>query len=92
MIKSFRHKGLKRFFETGSKAGINAAHAERLRLQLTMLNRAGSPDELRIPSWNLHPLKGLRQGYWAITVRDNWRLIFAFDQADVVLVDYLDYH
>ncbi|MDR9839711.1 MULTISPECIES: type II toxin-antitoxin system RelE/ParE family toxin [Herbaspirillum] len=92
MIKSFRHKGLHRFFETGSKAGIQAAHATKLRLQLAALDQAVQPEDLSAPSWGLHPLKGDLKGHWAITVNGNWRLIFAFEGADAILVDYLDYH
>jgi toxin HigB-1 len=92
MIKSFRHKGLQRFFETGSKAGIQAAHAARLRLQLAALDQAVKPDDLSAPAWGLHPLKGDLKGHWAITVNGNWRMVFTFDGTDAVLVDYRDYH
>jgi proteic killer suppression protein len=92
MIKSFRHKGLQRFFETGSKAGIQAAHATKLQLQLAALNHAVQPEDMSAPSWGLHPLKGNLQGHWAITVNGNWRVIFTFEGTDAVLVDYRDYH
>jgi len=93
MIKSFAHKGLEAFFRTGSKAGVQASHANKLRLLLTALDAAASPDDLRIPaSWRLHPLKGSLNGHWSLTVNGNWRVIFKFDEADVVLVDYVDYH
>ncbi|NGZ83317.1 type II toxin-antitoxin system RelE/ParE family toxin [Duganella aceris] len=92
MIKSFRHKGLQRFFETGSKAGIQAAHAPRLLLQLAALHRAARPEDLLVASWSLHQLKGDLKGHWAMTVNGNWRVIFTFDGTDVVLVDYRDYH
>lgn len=92
MIKSFRHKGLQRFFETGSLAGIQPAHAERLRLQLKALDMAKEPDELVLPAWHLHALKGTLKNHWAISVSGNWRLVFAFDGEDVILVDYRDYH
>ena len=92
MIKSFRHKGLQRFFETGSKSGIQAAHAAKLRLQLAALDQATSPEDLSAPSWSLHPLKGGLRGHWAITVNGNWRMVFTFEGTDAVLVDYLDYH
>ena len=92
MIKSFRHKGLQRFFETGSKAGIQAAHAPKLRLQLGALDQADKPQDLSAPSWALHPLRGELSGHWAITVSGNWRLIFAFEGQNAVLVDYRDYH
>ena len=92
MIKSFRHKGLQRFFETGSKAGIQAAHAQRLRLQLFALDQAVRPEDLSAPAWRLHPLRGDLKGLWAVTVHGNWRIVFTFEGADAVLVDYLDYH
>ena len=92
MIKTFRHKGLQRFFEAGSKAGIQAAHAGKLRLQLAALDQAIKPEDLSVSSWGLHRLKGDLKGHWAITVSGNWRMIFAFDGTDAILVDYLDYH
>jgi proteic killer suppression protein len=91
MIKSFRHKGLQRFFETGSKAGIQSAHAAKLRLQLAALDQATRPEDLAAPSWELHSLKGKLAGHWAMTVSGNWRMIFAFEGKDAILVDYLDY-
>jgi len=92
MIKSFAHKGIKTFFETGSKAGIQAAHAPKLRLQLAALNRARKPDDMAVPNWRLHALKGNLSGHWAITVNGNWRLTFRFENGDALLVDYQDYH
>jgi len=92
VIKSFRHKGLQRFFETGSKAGIQASHAEKLRLQLAALDQAQKPEDMSAPSWGLHPLRGDQKGYWAIAVNGNWRLIFFFEGVNVILLDYLDYH
>lgn len=92
MIKTFRHKGLQRFFETGSKAGIQAAHASKLRLQLVALDQAIRAEDLSATSWSLHPIKGALKGHWAITVNGNWRMIFAFEGSDAILVDYLDYH
>jgi proteic killer suppression protein len=92
MIKSFRYKGLQRFFETGNKSGIQAAHATKLRLQLAALDQAVRPEDLSAPSWALHPLKGELKGHWALTVNGNWRMVFSFVGADAVLVDYRDYH
>ncbi|MHB1236469.1 MAG: type II toxin-antitoxin system RelE/ParE family toxin [Gallionella sp.] len=92
MIKSFAHKGIKAFFETGTKAGIQAAHAPRLRLQLAALNRAKVPADMAVPNWKLHPLKGNLAGYWAVTVNGNWRITFRFENGDALLVDYQDYH
>ena len=92
MIKSFRHKGLKRFFETGSKAGIQAAHAAKLSRQLSRLNQAKAPGDMNIPGWKLHPLEMDLAGHWSVWVSGNWRLTFTFEDNDAVLVDYRDYH
>ncbi len=93
MIKSFRHKGIQLFFETGSRAKIQAIHASRLKRQLLALNRAARPEDMDIPGWRLHPLKGLElRGHWAIRISGNWRLTFMFDGRDAILVDYQDYH
>ncbi len=92
MIKSFQHSGLEEFFKSGSKAGIQPAHAKKLSLQLLALNNATGPDDLGAVIWRLHPLQGKYEGFWAISVSGNWRVIFTFDGTDAVLVDYLDYH
>ena len=92
MIKSFRHKGLARFFHTGSKAGIQPTHAVRLRLQLAKLDAATGPDDMNLPGWRLHSLAGDLAGHFAVTVNKNWRLTFTFDGEDAVVVDYHDYH
>ena len=92
MIKTFTHKGLAKFFTTGSKAGIQALHAPRLRLLLALLNDAETVDDLSAPGMRLHLLKGDRAGFWSLTVQANWRVIFKFDSGDAHVVDYLDYH
>lgn len=92
MIKSFQHKGLERFFKSGSKAGIQPTHATKLRLQLTALDHAKQPDDMSAPGWRLHRLTGKFAGYFSATVSGNWRLIFKFDGQDAESVDYLDYH
>lgn len=92
MIKSFKHKGLEKFFTTGSTAGIQAKHANKLRIQLTALNHAVKPEDMNAPSWKLHPLKGNLEDHWAITVNGNWRLTFKFDGSHAELVSYQDYH
>lgn len=92
MIKSFRHKGLQVFFETGSKAGIQPHHASKLRLQLGMLDSAKSKDDVNVPAWRLHELKDNLAGHYAIWVNGNWRLTFKFTDEDIELVDYQDYH
>ena len=93
MIQSFRHKGLQQFFETGSKAGIQAAHANRLQRQLFTLNRALSPQDMNVHGWRLHPLTGAGEPlHWSILVNCNWRITFAFQGEDAILVNYQDYH
>ncbi|MCX7180299.1 MAG: type II toxin-antitoxin system RelE/ParE family toxin [Proteobacteria bacterium] len=89
MIKSFRHKGLEVFFRLGSKAGIQPAHAKRLRVQLAKLNAAKSQADMALPGWKLHPLT---TGHWSVWVNGNWRMTFTFDNSDAILVDYQDYH
>ena len=92
MIKSFLHKGLKAFFDTGSKAGIQPHHASRLGRQLAHLHVARSGKDMNVPGWGLHPLTGQMVGHYSITVNGNWRLTFMFEGEDAVLVDYQDYH
>lgn len=92
MIKSFRHKGLADFFSSGSTRGIQAAHAGRLRLQLAALHTATVIEDMNIPCYRLHPLKGSRKGTWAITVSGNWRITFEFRNGDAYIVNYEDYH
>ena len=92
MIRSFRHKGLAKFFATGSRAGIQAPHAERLGLILATLSAATAPGDMGLPGLKLHPLKGGRGGTWSVTVRAKWRVTFRFDGKDAVDVDYEDYH
>ncbi|MBZ0092646.1 MAG: type II toxin-antitoxin system RelE/ParE family toxin [Sulfuricellaceae bacterium] len=92
MIKSFAHKGLEKFFRNGSKSGIQATHENRLRMQLAKLDAATSPEDMNLPAWKLHPLKGNLRDHWAVSVSGNWRLTFRFDGQDVEVVDYRDYH
>ncbi len=92
MIKSFRHKGLEAFFLTGSKAGIQPAHESRLRRQLQRLDESGGPSDMNIPGWKLHSLTGNMAGHFSVWVNGNWRLTFAYEGMDAVLVDYQDYH
>lgn len=93
MIKSFRHRGIERFFREGSKAGIQPKHAKRLRLQLGRLDAAKSAEDMNLPGWKWHPLKhGGLAGHWAVWVDENYRLTFTFEGQDAVLVDYQDYH
>ena len=92
VIKSFRHKGLERFFLTGSKAGIQPQHAGKLRIQLTALEHATGADDMNAPGWRLHRLSGHLAGFYSVSVSGNWRLIFHFEGTDAVDVDYVDYH
>ena len=92
VIKSFRHKGVERFFLKGTKSGIQAAHAARLARQLQRLDVARRPQDMNVPGWKLHPLKGEQKGHWSVWVSGNWRLTFTFEGEDAVLVNYQDYH
>lgn len=92
MIRGFKHKGLGLFFTTGSKAGIQAAHAAKLKRQLAQLDHATEPQDMNVPGWKLHPLHGDRAGHWSVWVNGNWRLTFKFTGADADAVDYQDYH
>jgi len=92
VIKSFRHKGLERYFLNGKKSGIQPSHADRLSRQLAVLNRATCPEDVNLSGWRLHPLQGDLKDHWSITVSGNWRLTFRFEQEDVILLDYQDYH
>lgn len=94
MIKSFKHKGLEKFFLTGSTKGIQIIHKRKLSHILIVLDTAYQIEDLNLPGFNLHPLKGDLKGQWAITVQANWRITFEFDEKtkDVHIVDYQDYH
>jgi toxin HigB-1 len=91
-ILRFRHKGLGRFFTEGSTAGIQSKHAPRLRLILGRLSVAAEPRDMGLPGLALHPLKGTRQGTWAVSVSGNWRVTFRFEGPDATDVAYEDYH
>ena len=92
MIKSFRHAGVEQFFKTGSKAGILPAHAAKLEYRLQVLDFARSQADMNMPGWALHKLAGSLKGHWAVKLSGNWRLTFAFEKEDEILVDYQDYH
>ena len=92
MIKSFEHKGLERFFTKGTKSGIRASHAIKLGDQLTALHTAISIEDMDIPGWRLHPLKGKLKGLWSVTVNKNWRIVFKFEDGHAYVVNYEDYH
>ena len=92
MIASFKHRGLRRFFESGSTAGIDARHGLRLRILLARLNVSRSPQDMDAPGFYLHELKGKRKGTWSVRVNKNWRVSFTFREGDAHVVDYEDYH
>ncbi len=92
MIQSFRHKGLEKFFTTGSASGIRADHAKRLRLILARLSASQRPGDMALPGLRLHPLKGNFKGHFAVNVSGNWRVVFRFEGQDAANVDYVDYH
>ncbi len=92
MIKTFKHKGMQSFFETGSKAGIQPHHALRLSRQLHRLDLAVSVADMNVPGWKLHALEGALYQHYAVWVDGNWRMTFMFEGENAILVDYQDYH
>jgi proteic killer suppression protein len=92
MIQSFRHKGLKKFFESGSAAGIQPHHTKRLRMLLTALDTALAIEDMNVPGFRLHPLKGAERGRWSVWINGNWRLTFTFKDGHASVLDYEDYH
>ncbi|HAH09313.1 MAG TPA: peptidase [Alphaproteobacteria bacterium] len=92
MIAGFKHKALKRFFETGDPRGINPHYAAKIGDILTVLNSASAIEGVDLPSFRLHPLKGDMKGFWAVTVRANWRIVFKFEDGRAFDVDLVDYH
>ena len=92
MIKSFRHKGLRSLFESGKAAGVQASHVKRLRMQLAALDTAQVIEDMDIPGFRLHSLKGEMLGRWSITVNGNWRLTFEFEDGNTHILDDEDYH
>jgi proteic killer suppression protein len=92
MIRSFKHKGLNRYFERSEAKGLQAAHVARIGRILDLLDAAACPEDLEIPGLSLHPLKGDQKGRWSVSVSGNWRITFAFDDGEVVEIDLEDYH
>ena len=92
MIRSFAHKGLQKFYETGGTAGINTQHSTRIGRILTLLNVAKSVQEMDVPGWFLHPLKGNLAGHWSVRVSGAWRVTFKMEDGDAEVVDYQQYH
>ena len=92
MIKRFQHRGLKRLYEDDDRRGIKAEHVEKVRRILAQLKSSLRQEDMDIPGFRLHPLKGDLAGFWSVTVRANWRIIFRFEDGDVTDVDLIDYH
>ena len=92
MIKNFKHKGLKKLYETGNRQGVQPGHVNRLRLIFARLDASQSHQDMGLPGLNLHPLKGASKGYWAVSVSKNWRVTFRFKNNNAIDVNYLDYH
>ena len=92
MIKSFKHKGLEKFYESGKISGIQPAHKQKLRIRLTALDTATEINDIDLPGFRLHQLKGKMNKLWAIDVSKNWRITFEFIDGDVYIVNYEDYH
>ena len=92
MILSFKHKGLEKFYLTGSKAGIQPHHAAKLARLLARLDCAKTPQDMNIPGWNLHALSGNLANHWSVKVNGNWRLTFKLENGHAEIVDYQDYH
>ena len=92
MIRKFRHRGLRRWFEEDDHSGLNPEYTAKVARILARLDRAMRPDDMNLPGFRLHPLKGQLVGFWSVTIRANWRIIFRFEKGDVTDVDLIDYH
>jgi proteic killer suppression protein len=92
VIRSFAHKGLRKFFESGSNAGIRPEHGKRLRLVLGVLNAAVTIQDMALPGLGLHRLTGKLSGFWSVSVSGNWRVTFRFEDGEALEIDYVDYH
>ncbi|HZL69968.1 MAG TPA: type II toxin-antitoxin system RelE/ParE family toxin [Candidatus Limnocylindrales bacterium] len=92
MVRSLRHKGLKRLYEDDDPRGVISQHVEKLRDILARLDAANTVADMDLPGFRLHPLKGEFKGFWVVTVRANWRVIFRLVEGDALEVDYVDYH
>jgi proteic killer suppression protein len=92
LIKTFQHKGLKKFFESGTTRGIQPTHARKLQTILTTLHASKEVQDMNAPAFKLHPMTGNEKGVWSVWVNGNWRITFRFEDGDAYIVDYRDYH
>jgi toxin HigB-1 len=92
MVRSFKHRGLKRLFEQDDRSGIRPDLVDTVQEILTVLEEATTPQDLNLPGYRLHPLKGALKGFWSVTVKANWRIVFRFEEADAFDVELIDYH
>ena len=92
MIKRFRHRGLKRLFERGDRSQVGADMLEKIENILTKLDTSNSAEKMDLPGLRLHSLRGDLRGFWAVTVRANWRIVWRFEGENAVDVDLIDYH
>jgi proteic killer suppression protein len=92
VIRSFKHRGLKRLYERDDRSGIRHDLVNTVQEILTVLDQASTPQELGLPVYHLHPLKGDLKGFWSVTVRANWRIIFRFEGTDALDIELIDYH
>ncbi|WP_075356299.1 type II toxin-antitoxin system RelE/ParE family toxin [Desulfovibrio sp. DV] len=92
MILGFQHRGLRRLYEDDDRRGLNQEHVEKVWRILAVLDQATRPEDLDLPGYRLHSLKGERAGLWSITIRANWRIVFRFAGQNVTDVNYCDYH
>ena len=92
MIENFKHRGLRRFYENGDRSGLNAEHAPKIKVILSMLDAAETPEEMAVAMFRFHALTGDRKGYYSVTVRANWRVTFRFEHGNAYDVNLEDYH
>ena len=92
MIRNFRHEGLRLLFEKGNQSKLPQQDLGRIENILLVLNPAQTPEDMDLPGFRLHPLKGDRKGFWAVTVRANWRIVFRIKDGQACDVDLVDYH
>ena len=92
MLRRFKHRGLKRLYRDDDRRGLNAEHVDKIARVLAILDRAARPEDMNLPGFRLPPLKGDLAGYWSVTIRANWRIIFRFEDGDATDVDLIDYH